>query len=319
MPAHKPIGPVCKNPFVHPGSGMPHPCGQCLPCLISRRRVWSHRIMLESYKHAKNAFVTLTYSDEHLPPGGTLVPKDLQDFLKRLRYYLSLEGLASSSRCRYFACGEYGDLGERPHYHLAIFGIGPEDAQTVDKAWGRGFSYTGDLTHDSAQYVAGYVTKKMTHAESKCSAKCTHPPLNGRVPEFSRMSLRPGIGALAVPDIADVLTTPHGCDALARVGDVPHALMEGKKSMPLGRYIRGKLREKLGFEDKKTPPASLDAWKAEMRELQKDAEAASANSALSRYFDKQHHFKQYLIDKNAQKVLSLEKRTRIFSAKKGKL
>lgn len=269
--------------------------------------------MLESFKHAENAFVTLTYDDDHLPPGGTLARKDVQDFLKRLRF--RFEG----TKIRYYGCGEYGENTGRPHYHLAVFGLGPAEAEAINSCWGRGHSFTGDLTHDSAQYVAGYVTKKMTHPESKCTDKCTHPPLNGRKPEFPFMSLKPGIGATAVPDIADVLTTPHGCDALARVGDVPHALMMGPKSMPLGRYIRGKLREKMGFEDRKTPLASLDAWKAEMRELQKSAEAASAHSAFSKYFDRNTKFKAYLIDKNAQKVLSLEKRTRIFSAKKDKL
>lgn len=174
--------------------------------------------MLEAYKHPKNSFITLTYEDAELPLGGTLVPKDFQDFLKRLRKAVSPYPI------RYFGCGEYGDQTQRPHYHAALFGLGPEDAETIDKAWGRGFSFTGDLTHDSAQYVAGYVTKKMTsHLD---------PRLGGRHPEFARMSLRPGIGAPAVGDIADTLTTGPGCDALARVGDVPHALMLEKKACP---------------------------------------------------------------------------------------
>ncbi len=263
--------------------------------------------MLESYKHAKNAFLTLTYSDDHLPEDENLKPKDLQDFFKRLRkeiYPLQI---------RYFACGEYGDESERPHYHAALFGLGPEDAETIDKSWGLGHSFIGDLTQDSAAYVAGYVTKKMTNPNNPMHEYL----LSGRHPEFARMSLRPGIGATAVSDIADTLTTPSGCDALARVGDVPHALMSGKKSIPLGKYIRGKLREKLGFPDKKTPDISLDNWKEEMLKLYKDHIATSTHS--SKYTDKNERFKRYLIEKNAQKVLQLETKSKIYSAKKDKL
>lgn len=269
--------------------------------------------MLESYKHAQNAFVTLTYNDEHLPEGGTLVKADYQNFLKRLRERIQ-------APLRFYVAGEYGENGGRPHYHFALFGVGPQDSQQIDASWGLGFSHIGDLTHDSAQYCAGYVTKKMTHPESKCTDKCTHPPLNGRLPEFSKMSLKPGIGAPSIPDIADVLTSPHGCDTMALVGDVPHALILENKQLPLGRYLRRKLREKLGFpENGKTPLASLDAWNAQMQELHKDYKESESAKAISRYVDKTQHYKQWLVDKNSQKVLQLEKRNKLFSAKKDKL
>lgn len=252
--------------------------------------------MLESYKHPKNAFITLTYAPEHLPPGGTLVPKHFQDFLKRLRKRLS------PNQVRYYGCGEYGDQTERAHYHAALFGVGPEDAEAIDSSWGLGHSLTGELTNDSAQYIAGYVTKKMTAKDD--------PRLEGRHPEFARMSLRPGIGASAVNDIADVLTTGPGCDALARAHDVPNHLLLERKQLPLGRYLRGKLREKMGFPDKKCPPEILDAWKTEMQELRKDA---FSTSELSAYIDKTQHFKSYLIDKNAQRVLQIETKNKIFA------
>lgn len=261
--------------------------------------------MLESYKHAKCAFVTLTYNEENLPNGETLKPKDLQDFLKRLRKALDPQ------RIRYFGCGEYGEISNRPHYHLAIFGVGPEDAESIDQAWGRGYSLTGDLTHDSAQYIAGYVAKKMTSPDD--------PRLGGRYPEFARMSLKPGIGATCVSDIADTLTTPQGCDALAEVGDVPHHLLLERKQIPLGKYLRGKLREKLGFPDKRSPKETLDNWKAEMQKLRKDFIDETGHSALSKYIDKTQHYKQWLIDKNAQKVLQIETKNKIFAKQKGKL
>lgn len=268
--------------------------------------------MLESYKHSKNAFVTLTYDDEHLPPGGTLVKEHYQKFIRSIRD----RGRAQGVEVRYYLCGEYGEETQRPHYHAVLFGLGPEDAEAIDQAWRRGYTFTGDLTHDSAQYVAGYVTKKMTHPESRCTEKCTHPPLAGRLPEFARMSLKPGIGALAIPDVVDVLTSDHGCDVLAEVGDVPLNLRLERKNLPLGRYLRGKLREKLHFPEKTTPPHILKQWKDEMRELRKEASAEKKASALGKYIDDSQHFKNFLIKQNAQKVLQLETKNRIFRKRK---
>jgi len=133
------------------------------------------------------------------------------------------------------------------------------------------------------------------------------------------MSLKPGLGAPAVADLADVLTTVAGCDALASALDVPHQLRLEKKAIPLGRYLRSKLREKLHFPDKKSTPEAIQEWKNEMLELYKDHVASQTTTSLSQYFDKTHHFKKYLIDKNAQKVLQLETKAKIYSAKKDKL
>ena len=73
--------------------------------------------------------------------------------------------------------------------------------------------------------------------------------LNGRQPEFARMSRHPGIGALAVPVVASALGSRFGAKSVAQTGDVPTALMHGRSSLPLGRYLRRKLREELGFDN----------------------------------------------------------------------
>lgn len=188
--------------------------------------------MLEALVHTSASFVTLTYNKEHLPPDGSLVPRDLQLFLKRLRTNTQLP-------IRYFGVGEYGDLSWRPHYHLALFGVPREGEPLVNRAWGKGFVKSGDLTMESAQYVAGYVVKKLTRADD--------PALEGRYPEFARMSLRPGIGAIAIPDIARALQSRPGWDEIEKKGDVPGVLRHGRRTLPLGRYLLRKLRTEMNF------------------------------------------------------------------------
>lgn len=64
------------------------PCGQCAGCLLERSRQWALRCVHESLMHEENLFLTLTYNDETLKSRDnpwTLVKKDFQDFMKRLR------------------------------------------------------------------------------------------------------------------------------------------------------------------------------------------------------------------------------------------
>lgn len=242
---------LCKNPYM--AGNMPFGCGQCLPCRINRRRQWMWRQYLESLTHEENAFVTLTYSDQRLPRGNTLVPAHLSGFLKRLRKRLE------PTRVRFFGVGEYGEQGSRgvnPHYHLSLFGVsGRTDlsprgvpthhgcSQLVWESWNQG-PHTGGITtvfefnEDTAAYVAGYVTKKLTTPGD--------PRLEGRHPEFARMSNRPGIGAGAAEHLAkQLLQTAQSWES----GDVPKVLKAGAKTIPLGRYLLAKLRQHVGFSE----------------------------------------------------------------------
>lgn len=212
----------CLDPFVKQGSAFP--CGKCLPCLKYRARVWSHRIMLEARQHAENAFVTLTYSEEHVP--DQLSPDHTCKWLKRLRTEIS------PIKLRFYLCGEYGDLHGRPHYHAALFGVGQWISCAVEKTWPFGFVSVGSLTVESAQYIAGYVTKK------SCE--------NAR-PTFSRMSRMPGLGVGALWDVASE-TMRYGLDPSP-------ALRQGKVVRPLGRHLRGKLHEFMATEPPEFVPS----------------------------------------------------------------
>lgn len=279
---------LCKKPFHMKGAAFG--CGQCMPCRINRRRIWSHRILLEALVSPSASFLTLTYGPEFIPDGGSLVPRDLTLFLKRLRKH---------RRLRYFAVGEYGDFSERPHYHAALFGVGPEDVDVVRQCWGLGFVMLGELTLQSASYIAGYVTKKLT---SKTDVR-----LNGRYPEFARMSLRPGIGALAMSDVASEILSERGQNEVARIGDVPAVLRHGSRLHPLGRYLRRRLREQSGVEANDTG-ADIFKKSAELQAMYENYKKSSPSKA----------FAVYQKEKEDQKVLNQEARFKIFN-QRGKL
>lgn len=171
----------------HPISQVEVPCGYCVGCRIDRSRAWAIRCVHEASLHDLNCFVTLTYAVA--PQNNSLVKKDLQDFWKRLRKSIFPLTL------RYFACGEYGSKGDRPHYHACIFGWRPHDLVTfgshyssefLARVWGHGFVTVGDVTHASAAYVAQYVIKKQYGPDVD---------YGDREPEYVVMSRRPGIAS----------------------------------------------------------------------------------------------------------------------------
>lgn len=158
------------------------------------------RCMHEAQLHDQNCFITLTYSNSNLPEGHTLVKRDWQLFMKRLRKRLN-------KPVRYMHCGEYGDETLRPHYHACLFGVDfsadryPHESKngytlyrspTLEAIWGLGFVTIGELTFESAQYVARYVLKKRNTADYKKAAYQRVDPQTGEVwdvaPEYGTLS-----------------------------------------------------------------------------------------------------------------------------------
>lgn len=219
-------------------AGTPFPCGQCLACRINKRRVWTARLMLESFFHSSASFVTLTYRDDELPysvdaPVSSLCKRDLQLFFKRLRKkYNSL---------RYFAVGEYGEKTLRPHYHCIIFGVSPFDFDPcwmqyngksghdrdspISQIWSHGIVHVGECTRESIQYVAGYVLKKLARGSDR-----------GQL-EFSLMSRRPGIGAQAIQYLVDAMHDDKP----------PKQVRINGKLYPVGRYLGQKLADAVDY------------------------------------------------------------------------
>lgn len=181
------------------------PCGQCLGCRLERSRVWAVRCMHEASLYGdNNSFLNLTYSDANLPEGRTLVKKDFQDFVKRLRFNTGV-------KLRYYMCGEYGERFGRPHYHACVFNYRPDDlvfwklsasgdklykSQFLDETWRFGTVIVGDVTFESAGYVARYIVDKITGDLQVPYYEFVDEfgEVHDRVPPYTNMSRRPGIG-----------------------------------------------------------------------------------------------------------------------------
>lgn len=271
--------------------------------------------MLESLCHEDNTFVTLTYDNDHLPKGGSLDPNDTKKFLYRIRKNIQ------PRRIRYYLVGEYGSRTWRPHAHIALFGYPNcergctpmssrsrnkrccNNCETIKRAWGKGGICLGTLTLESAQYVGGYVTKKLTSKKSDYQKKM----LGGLYPEYARMSLRPGVGALAVPQIINVYKKALENDWISSKEDVPNELQYGKKKWPLGRYLRQKLREAMG-RPRETPTHALQKIGWEMRFL--------LEKIIQRDGWNERKIGQIFVDAYSTKMLSLEKRNKIYEQEK---
>lgn len=156
----------------------------------------------------------------------------------------------------------------------------------IQAMWPFGQVKGGRAEEKSLQYCAGYVVKKLGKS---------YPGLE-KHHEFARMSLRPGIGVPALPELASICLQ---YDEVARTGDVPAAVRIGKRVLPLGRTLRSKLREQVGLPPQATS-ASLDLLHAELQPLREAA------------FNGSSSLKAMMIDLHKGAVQAIESRARIF-------
>lgn len=141
--------------------------------------------MHEAQMHENNIFLTLTYSDSELTTSA-LDYKHWQLFLKRLREKRT-RGVKDKLLLRQLkipsmVTGEYGEKTKRPHWHALLFNYWPKDAKPfrktetghqvykskeIEDLWGKGFIEFGEVTLDSANYVARYAAKKLVHGQDQ--------------------------------------------------------------------------------------------------------------------------------------------------------
>ena len=120
----------------------------------------------------------------------TLSKRDIQLFIKRLRYFIHER--IPTEHLRYFITGEYGPRTYRPHYHALFFFDSPllakEIFELLPKVWKLGNIFDPHFVSGSAsEYVASYV-----NSFSKLPSIYSHDGLR----QFSLYSKHPAIGTL---------------------------------------------------------------------------------------------------------------------------
>lgn len=228
------------------------PCGQCIGCRLARSCEWAIRCVNEAQLYdLDNSFVTLTFDDSKLFR-MSLVYRDFQLFMKRLRK----RRRAVWNSPRFFACGEYGEEHGRPHFHAILFGCAFPDrvyhkqlpsgsviytSAELSSLWPHGFSSIGEVTFDSAAYVARYATKSLLSGHDGKRRDVTQGFVDAEtgefepmVPEFVRMSLKPGIGAKWFQK--------YRSDVFGKHGDLDRVVVGGQEMRPPKFYDRMLMR-----------------------------------------------------------------------------
>lgn len=279
---------VCRKPFQQ--GLVKFGCGQCLPCRIAKRRIWTVRLMLEYFEARIATYVTLTYNDKNLPADKSVDKKHLQDFFKYLRRKVG--------KVRYYACGEYGEEGQRPHYHAIIFGAWVSK-KTCEEIWEKGFCRIGMVNEKVMAYVAGYVTKKVVWKDVKNYAEGQMP--QGRTPEFQLMSRRPGIGNGAVKYLV------QAAEELEKKGGSELAIIKiGGKEWHLGRYLLKAVEKKRGITDEQKERRTKE-WTEELAlELKEEIKNIRSGRKKAKQYE----------DERRQRVLNIESRFEIYNKRR---
>jgi len=150
-------------------------CGHCIECMNKKANNWLVRNKYEDKTHKKKCFITLTYKNNP----RILVKRDIQLFMKRLRYYLEQFDI----RIRYYGCGEYGTLrSRRPHYHFILYGWIPPDiefarfskrkhkiyeSEFITTVWGKGITSVQAAKSKTIPYMALYQSPNLENRKKK--------------------------------------------------------------------------------------------------------------------------------------------------------
>lgn len=285
--------------------GVPVRCGRCMPCRLAKRREWQVRCQLELLTQPLAAFVTLTFSDEHLPVDE--LGRGIVDRGTAQRWQARLRRLVAPQLLRFVTNAEYGDKTWRPHYHSLVFGLAPcvygrfggprcacPTCAVLRASWLFGHVHVGEVTDQSVMYICGHTVKRMV--------KVDDPRLAGRPPEFVLRSRRPGIGADGLALIAQsILDRPGVMDALVARGEVPTSIRIGPKLVPLDRYSVVHLRELLGF--------TVYGWDGGVRLAQLQARLMDQRAAHPGVSERE-------LFGSPARVASIEARARVFASVK---
>lgn len=221
------------------------PCGRCMACRVNYGRLWSVRCVCEAKEHRENYFITFTIDDDHVKDTlgnvgaknlvyvPTVRMDDFSEFMKALRQdqkrKYDIDGI------RFLCCTEYGSTTFRPHGHMILFGAHLDDLKPYTKSsgywiytseylksiWEQGEVYVGEVSADSAGYVAKYATKNTDDYKELCDA------LHVERPKL-RMSRRPGIGKHYFDEHRDEIMKNRGVYIDGKLVPIPDYWVDSK-------------------------------------------------------------------------------------------
>lgn len=199
---------------------------------------------------------------------------------------------------RYYVCGEYGSVGDRPHYHALVFGLPPEildslwqgkteddyDSGEVDSCI-LGSTHIGSVTGASIGYTLKYMAKGKTVPKHD---------RDDRVPEFAMMSKRLGANYLTKEVVK------HHRDS-----DKIHLTNPDGYTISMPRYYKQKIwneheRRKLGSQAQELH---------DMREKKRQEAFIKRTGSLDGYTKSQHESKKAAI--NNSRAQASAKRNKI--------
>jgi len=155
------------------------PCRKCLPCRLNQGREKAVRAWHEYQTTERGIFLTLTYDDQNLE-SDRLIPEHFTTFMSRLRSWINYN--EPGTKIDRMVTGEYGELNKRPHWHAIIFNWDPPDkkikqrtdrgdylytSEIINSLWEKGIHDFGEVTIDSASYIARYAAKKLVHGKDQ--------------------------------------------------------------------------------------------------------------------------------------------------------
>lgn len=220
------------------------PCGKCRFCRLKLLRAEVSRQYCEFLHKGCGIFLTLTNDYVSFPDRpDVLVKKELQDFIKRLRFKFSHLTLSHCSTGEYSS--ELNDNGssKHAHYHCSIFGLSLDHildlkflkrnrrgeayyiSDTFSKLWRYGYHTISSMSPFTIRYVLNYrMSKRENEAYYNSDGELIQPP-------FSLYSKRPALGL----------------EWLKRNLDKTHVFIDGKRYF-FSRYFQDKKLELLGQE-----------------------------------------------------------------------
>lgn len=267
------------------------PCGKCVACLSNKQQEWALRLSEEIKVSSSAKFITLTYSDDKLPRNDlgfpTLVKKDVQDFLGRLRSRLRYYGL--DNKIRYYVCGEYGPQTFRPHYHMLLFNypFNVDIKLEILKDWQNGENIT--ISSANAARCA-YITKYMLAYNDSFQ---DYLDKTGVEKPFSLMSRRPGIGLSFINKSNKSYYRAHA---------QPFVSIQSGVKVRMPRYYRDKIYDKITSKCIGVR-ARNRAYILEKDQYEKDCKNYSSDSVIAPKTQQMMYFTEKVISKNNKRKL----------------